>query len=57
MICYELCEKAVECSACHKLFCFEHTKNFNNTCPNCRKKPFIHKENIPIQKLIADLKI
>lgn len=55
-ICIELCEDAIECMKCHKFFCREHLAGFKNVCPACRATPFEYQTNIPINRIIEEMK-
>eukprot|EP00116_Pleurobrachia_bachei_P003123 sb/3463385/ len=56
LICLDVCINAVATNCCHRLFCHQCITRCTS-CPNCRRRPVLYSENIPVRRIIGNQKL
>lgn len=54
-VCLDLCRECINCAKCNQILCKAHVPNLTS-CPVCRDAPFHFQDNIPLQRIIRDIK-
>merc|ERR1712232_112869 len=57
IICLDMCHECINCQKCHQILCRRHVQHLSeNCCPSCRDTPFRFQENIPLQRIIREVR-